>query len=153
MISHLPGSSRVWFFGAERLLTDAEKFQLNEKLTDFIAGWKAHGAELSAGFEIIHDVAVVIAVDESKAQASGCSIDKAFKLLQEFEVDFFKRTLIWQPFCNTAKIFTIEQLKQGISAGSVDQHTQIINSLVTHLADARNQLYIPVSASWVYPQL
>jgi hypothetical protein len=153
MISHLPGNSRVWFFGAHRNLTDLEVNQLREQLTNFVGDWKAHGAALNAGFEIIHNVAVIIAVDESQASPSGCSIDKAFKLLQQSEIDFFQRTLIWQPFCNTSKVWDIPTATHAYQLHQIDGHTQILNSLVTTLNDARENLYIPLSQSWAMAKL
>ncbi len=149
IIPDLPGHSRVWFFGANRLLTTEEITELNLKLLHFISDWKAHGTSITAGFEIVHESIVIIAVDETKAPPSGCSIDKAFGLLKETGIDFFQRQLIWRAFCNTSEIFTLSQVKEQIQIGNFNAQTLIIDSLVTNLEQVRNQFYIPISQSWV----
>lgn len=89
----LPDSSRVWLFGAQRILTEIEEISIHRRLLDFIAGWQAHGKDLTADFCIIHRCVLVVVVDESKEAPSGCSIDKVFQLLQsqkeKFDLDFF----------------------------------------------------------------
>lgn len=153
MIHHLPGNSRVWFFGANRMLEAQEIDHLKSQLDAFTQDWTAHGAELSAGYEIVHDIAVIIAVDETVAAPSGCSIDKAFKLLENTGIDFFQRQLIWQPFCNTAKIFDIPSAKQAFADRLIDENTQVLNSLVTNLSQAREHLYLPLAQSWAYTKI
>ena len=44
----LPGSSRVWLFGAQRTLTDAEVVSIQGQMVDFVSGWQAHGKGLTA---------------------------------------------------------------------------------------------------------
>ena len=75
----LPDSSRVWLFGAQRILTEIEEISIHRRLLDFIAGWQAHGKDLTADFCIIHRCVLVVVVDESKEAPSGCSIDKVFQ--------------------------------------------------------------------------
>ena len=153
IIPHLPGHSRVWFFGANRILTADEIAKLNVQLTEFVSGWKAHGAAISAGYEILHESIVIIAADETQAAPSGCSIDKAFGLLKESGIDFFQRQLVWRAFCNTSEIFTLNQVSEQLKMNNFTPQTLIINSLVTNLDQVRNEFYIPLSASWVSKRL
>ena len=91
----LPDSSRIWLFAADRVLSESESEALQQDLMMFVAEWQAHGADLTAGFELRYGACLVIAVDESQAAPTGCSIDKAFRLLQRFgsehKMDFFNR--------------------------------------------------------------
>jgi hypothetical protein len=153
IISHLPGHSRVWFFGANRILTSTEIDSLNKELTHFVADWKAHGAAISAGFEILHESIIIIAADETQAPPSGCSIDKAFGLLKDSGIDFFQRQLIWRPFCNTAEIFTLNQVKMALELGEFSPQMLITDSMVSNLDQVRNAFYIPLSSSWVGKKL
>jgi len=89
IISHLPNQSRTWFFGASRILTPKEIETLREDLHSLVSNWKSHGTRLSAGFEILHESIIIVAVDESIESPSGCSIDKVFGLLKDQDVDFF----------------------------------------------------------------
>lgn len=153
IIPHLPGHSRVWFFGANRILTADEITKLHVQLTEFVSDWKAHGAAISAGYEIMHESVVIIAADESQAAPSGCSIDKAFGLLKESGIDFFQRQLIWRAFCNTSEIFTLNEAAEQLKSNNITPQTLIINSLVTNLEQVRNQFYIPLGESWASKKL
>lgn len=153
MINHLPDSSKVWFFGANRILTKEEVDNLTLELTNFTKGWTAHGAQLSAGFTLLHNCIVIVAVDESKTPPSGCSIDKVFGLLRISNVDFFHRTLLWQPFCESVKIFSVDEIKSEYEAGQLSENTLMLNSQVYTLADVRNNLYIDLKSTWAWNRI
>lgn len=152
-LERLPDNSRVWFFGSDRLLNDEEKSSLSIELQEFVSSWKAHGAELAASFEILHDCILIVAVDESVTPPTGCSIDKVFKLLEKQASNWFNRLLIWRAFCNTAKIYTVDELQLALSTGELDRDTIIINSTVRSLTEVRKSLYISINDSWVYSKL
>ncbi len=153
LIANLPGSSRVWVFAANRLLTESEIHDISFLMRSFTEQWKSHGSELTAGFEIIHESIVIIAVDESKESPSGCSIDKVFRLLSQTNIDFFQRMLLWIPFCNSSKVITQEQAISQFKIGELTNDSLVINTLVETLDQARNQLYIPISESWINQKL
>lgn len=152
-LERLPDNSRVWFFGSDRLLNDEEKSSLSIELQEFVSSWKAHGAELAASFEILHDCILIVAVDESITPPTGCSIDKVFKLLEKQASNWFNRLLIWRAFCNTAKIYTVDELQLALSTGELDRGTIIINSTVRSLTEVRKSLYISINDSWVSSKL
>jgi hypothetical protein len=152
-LERLPDNSRVWFFGSDRLLNDEEKSSLSIELQEFVSSWKAHGAELAASFEILHDCILIVAIDESVTPPTGCSIDKVFKLLEKQASNWFNRLLIWRAFCNTAKIYTVDELQLALSTGELDRGTIIINSTVRSLTEVRKSLYISINDSWVSSKL
>jgi hypothetical protein len=149
IISHLPETSRVWFFGANQPITSEQKERLEPQLQEFVQNWKAHGAALTAGFEFVHDVALIVAIDESKTPPSGCSIDKIFKLLADSEIDFMQRTLTWQPFCNTAKTYKSIEIASAIQNGELTPESLVLNPQIITLREAREHLYIPLKESWI----
>lgn len=84
-IADLPDDARVWIFGADRPLERSERELLHDELRRFLREWNAHGSELAAGFTIDRDRFVVVALDESHAAASGCSIDALLHALGSTE--------------------------------------------------------------------
>jgi hypothetical protein len=152
-LEQLPDYSRVWFFGSDRLLTDQEKSELSLELKEFVSSWKAHGSELAASYEIFHDCILIVAVDESITPPTGCSIDKVFKLLEKQATNWFNRLLIWRAFCNTAKVYTVDELRLAIEGGEVDRETLIINSTVRTLIEVKKSLYISLNDSWISSKL
>ena len=61
----------------------------------FLKSWAAHGNDLKADGILTHDQFIVLVVDESIADASGCSIDSSVKFIKTIgtalNVDFFDR--------------------------------------------------------------
>ena len=153
IISHLPNQSRTWFFGASRILTPKEIETLTEELHSLVSNWKSHGTHLSAGFEILHESIIIIAVDESIESPSGCSIDKVFGLLKDQDVDFFQRSLIWRPYCNTTEILTLGIYKELYAKKELFDDTLVINSLIENLQQARENLYIPFKSHWAFNKI
>ncbi len=149
----MPGHCRVWCFGAAHVLTAQQIQELSIQMDQFVSDWQAHGADLTASYALLHDAFLIVAVDETVTPPSGCSIDKVFKLLRDFPVDFFQRLRIWQPFCNTAKVFNLDEAKRGFSEKLIDSNTLVLNPLVATLHEAREQLYIPLSQSWAFPKI
>ena len=148
-LDHLPDTSRVWFFGSESVLNESQIESLSHDLDAFISNWKAHGSDLMAGYQILHDCILLIAVDESHAPPTGCSIDKAFKLLEKQPSKWFNRLLIWQAFCNTGKVYTVDELRDSISRREMNLESLVFNSTVSNLKEVRDNAYIPVGETWV----
>jgi hypothetical protein len=78
----LPDSARVWVFGSDKQLSEDEATALMRDVGDHLANWKAHGEPLTVGSQLLDDRFLVVAVDQSTAGASGCSIDGLFRVLQ-----------------------------------------------------------------------
>jgi hypothetical protein len=139
-LSHLAPGSRVWFFIADRPLTEAEAMQLNEAMSEFVSGWKSHGSALSAGFELRWNALLTVAVDESVESPSGCSIDKVFRLLNDFAaatgIDFLNRLLllVTKPD-GTAHIYTRESATKAINSGELKENTAVADVMHAKLGD------------------
>lgn len=81
----LPPNARIWIFASSRPLPGDESAYLLEEVDRFLASWKAHGAPLRSAREWRDDRFLVIGVDPSAEQASGCSIDGLYRGLRELE--------------------------------------------------------------------
>ena len=59
----LPGHARLWVHTADRDLTAEEQHELLAQLGDFLGGWSAHGAALSAAAEVLYGRVLVVGLD------------------------------------------------------------------------------------------
>lgn len=91
----LDDHAKVWSYQADRLLTDTEVQWINEQLNPFLEEWAAHGTKLKAYGEVANNAHLLLAVDESAHNASGCSIDSSVRFIKQLEkelqVSFFNR--------------------------------------------------------------
>ena len=83
----IPEESRIWIYAAEQKLTNEQENCILQSISDHIKNWEAHKVPLTAGVAILENHFIVVALDESKNLASGCSIDTLQKLIQHLEKD------------------------------------------------------------------
>ena len=97
----LPDHARLWVHTADRDLTAGEQEAVLEALAGFLDGWAAHGAALTAAGAILYDRVLVVGLDEQRAGATGCSIDKLVGFVrtqgEALGVDWFDRhQVLWR---------------------------------------------------------
>ena len=84
-IDDLPNSARTWVFGSDRTLGAPATDVLLANTDDFLSKWNAHGAPLTVGRSWQYGRFLTVAVDQSTAGASGCSIDGLFRVLKSLQ--------------------------------------------------------------------
>lgn len=84
-IEDLPDSARTWVFGANRDLDEGATDLLLPEVDRFLSQWHAHGAPLTVARDWRDNRFLTIAVDQSTAGASGCSIDGLYRSLKALE--------------------------------------------------------------------
>ena len=81
----LPGSSRIWIYASEKALNNNQQCYILKSISKHLKRWKAHKLTLTGGVTILENHFIVVALDEEKNTASGCSIDTLQKTIQELE--------------------------------------------------------------------
>ena len=81
----LPEGSRIWLYAAENALSKVQQTYILKVISEELNGWNAHKKPLTAGVSILENHFIVIALDENKNGASGCSIDTLQNTIQKIE--------------------------------------------------------------------
>jgi hypothetical protein len=81
----LPEESRIWLYAAENALSKVQQNYILKVISEDLKVWNSHKKPLTAGFIILKNHFIVIALDESKNRASGCSIDTLQNTIQKIE--------------------------------------------------------------------
>lgn len=146
-------NSKVWVYQSNRFFNPEEVARLETFLNSFAKEWTAHKKELVAKAMLIHNLFVVLMVDESMNAASGCSIDKSvhfLKFLQdEFKVDFFDRFRV--AYRNEeGEVVTCDKIafEKLIFEGIIQSDTIVFNNLVKTLDEFENHWEAPFKESW-----
>lgn len=144
LFPQLPSTSKVWVYQSQTKIPQEIQRELKSELDVFVEGWAAHGDELFGAAEILEDYFIVLAVDESKVMASGCSIDTSVRFIRELSKDF-KLDLL-----NRLNVLIIEDGEQKIVHYSdiVNHRESIVyNPLVQSLGELRNSWKVKISES------
>lgn len=81
----LDTDARVWVFGSDRPLGAEQTELLLTTVDAYLAEWRAHGEPLTCARDWQYGRFLAVAVDQSDAYASGCSIDGMFRVLQQLQ--------------------------------------------------------------------
>ncbi len=145
-------ASKIWIYQSDRELTETETARLQSLLNHFAESWTAHNQQLKAAAQIAFNRFIILLVDESQAGASGCSIDKSVRFIQEVEDEF--KINLFDRF-NTAyfegdQIQTAnrEELEVLLKQGKVTNETIVFNNMVSTLADLQTKWQVPFKNSW-----
>jgi hypothetical protein len=149
----LPDSARVWVFGSDQPLDDTAAARLLAEVDRFLVHWQAHGHPLAAGRDWRYDRFLTIAVDQSTAGASGCSIDGLYRALRALE------TALGTDLLAGGKIFyrdaegAVQSVTRGeflelARAGRVGRETVVFDPTLESLGEWWERFEAPAGAGW-----
>lgn len=155
-LEQLPAESRIWIFGAARLPEGSEAARLLDSTRTFLDEWTAHDRALRAGFDWRHHRFLVIAADESRASASGCSIDALLNHLAEMEAELELPLLdtspVWYRYPDregAIRTVSRQEFRRLAAEGRVDASTMVFDLTVDRLGELRAGAWErPAGESW-----
>ncbi len=150
----LPDSSRVWIFGSDRPVTGEAAEQLLGEVDRFLDEWRAHGDPLRCGRLWTDDRFLVVGVDQSTANASGCSIDGLFRRLQGLEKTIGARLVgggrvYYRDHSGVAQCVARAELDDLVAKGDVGPDTTVFDTSITDLGEWRAKFEQPARKTWV----
>ena len=153
MLSTLSDKSSVWIFQANKILNTYQIEKIQESLAVFVPEWAAHGVNLKADFEVAKALFIIVGVDESHAEASGCSKDALTRQIkfigEQIGVDFFDRlTIAYITDKNKIELADMLSFKNLIQKDIVRQNTIVFNNLITTKAELMENWEVKLSDSW-----
>ena len=154
----LDDSARVWVHVANRRMTWDEAHAVQSHLDEFVAGWQAHGAALTAQAAVVHGWMVLLAVDERPQQATGCSIDASVSAIKQIaslhpsmvDLDFFDRMAVLHRSSSETpwKRTSLSTFWAQRKAGLVDDAEQVFDTTVSTLEELKTRGVVLMGASW-----
>lgn len=144
MFENLAPNSKVWIYTSDRILSDEDQKVIADAMSLFLPQWAAHGNSLFGDYTVEHDRFLILAVDESQAGASGCSIDTSVRFIKDLgaklNVDFFNRLNMVIEENNAFNTVHVSELKNYPEAS-------VFNPMITKLADLRENWKVKVADS------
>lgn len=149
----LPSSARVWVFAGDRAVAVPAAERLLREVDAFLAQWKAHGAPLTCGRDWREDRFLTIAVDQSEAGASGCSIDGLFRTLAALEpaigASMIGTALVhYRDRAGEIQSVSREEFGERAAHAEITTETPVYDPSVTTLDDWRERFESTVGESW-----
>lgn len=150
----LAPDSKIWIFAPDRKFSPQEINRFREKIKAFAYEWVSHGNPLSAQGELLYDYFLVMIVDNSVYQASGCSVDSLFRFVQtigqEMKTDFLNRMVFqYLDTQNQLQLIRQDQLKEALSTGQISLKTLFFDNTVETLESLKGNWIKPLESFWL----
>jgi hypothetical protein len=148
----LPPTSRIWIYQSKQSLPQEFLPEIKAAVERFAKQWISHNRQLRAFADVLHHRFIILMVDESQADASGCSIDKSVHFLQQleqaFDIDLFDRmTFAWLEG-ETVRSADRETFSHLYEQEEINDLTQVFDNLVQTKADFEEKWLKPLQESW-----
>jgi hypothetical protein len=148
----LPDTSRVWIYQSDREFTSKEVEFLAAKAEEFINTWTRHGDNLKGSFTIKYNQFLVLAVDESFKNVSGCSIDSSVRFIQQIEkdlhVDLMNKMNVTFKDENNINILKLTDFQHFAKEKKITSETIVFNNMIQTKEDFESNWEIPAAQSW-----
>ncbi|TMM31993.1 ABC transporter ATPase [Polaribacter aestuariivivens] len=149
---NLPNNSRVWIYQSDREFTADEIAIISKKAEDFINQWTRHGDDLKGSFTIKYNQFLVLAVDESFNNVSGCSIDSSVRFVQQLEkelkVDLMNKMNVTFKNNEHINLVKLSDFQQFAKEKKITSETIVFNNMVNSKEDFENNWEVPAKESW-----
>jgi hypothetical protein len=151
--SALPGNARIWIFGSDKPIKGAPADSLLAEVDAYLDQWKAHGFPLKAAREWRDDRFLIIGIDPTAEQASGCSIDGLFRALQQLQTSIGAQLVgggrvFYRDASGSAQAVPREEFASLAGAGKIAPTTPVFDTSITQLDTWKQRFEKPMSESW-----
>ena len=142
----LPDEARIWIYSSENALTENQKNYIITYIAEHLKGWNAHKAPLTAGVAILENHFIVVALDEGKNEASGCSIDKLQQTIQELEKDL--SVILMNRLNVFCKIGEIIKVIPSFKIGAIANKDTLFYDLTIERKEELSNYLKPIKEGW-----
>jgi len=152
-IEDLPDNARTWVFGADHDLDESTADLLLRDVDRFLSQWHAHGAPLTAARDWKYQRFLTIAVDQSTAGASGCSIDGLFRSLKALEPRLgaslvTSGLIFYRDRKGRVNAVDRDRFTELSANGKIAADTRVFDPAVTTLGEWRARFELNAGDSW-----
>jgi len=148
----LPDTARVWVYQSDRKFKQEELPIIQKEAEEFITNWTRHGDQLKGSYTVIHNQFLVLAIDESFANASGCSIDSSVRFVKELEsklsLDLMNKLNISFKDGENINIVSLAEFQNYAKENKITSDTIVFNNMVQTKADVASNWEVAAKDSW-----
>jgi hypothetical protein len=150
---NFPSTAKTWVYQSPRPFSATENQVIQTELESFVSSWQAHGADLTASFEVIDNQFIALIVDESNQQATGCSIDKSVNSIKKIEqalaINLTDKSKIAYLSGNQINTVDFREVKNLVASGEFTPQTIIYNLSITHFGQLKTAFKVEAQNSWL----
>jgi len=148
-----PDTSRVWIYQGNEKFPEQDIGLVNMRVRAFAQEWVSHNVQLKATGGLLHDRFLVLVADESKAGASGCSIDTSVRFVkamgEAYHIDFFDRLNFAYLEGEEVHLVHRNSLADLYGQERITDETLFFDNLVRNKGEFLARWVVPFGDSWM----
>ena len=145
-------TEKIWIYVLSKELNDDQLNQFLQNCKNFTGSWTAHDQPLAASFELHKNRLLIMKVDESAYNASGCSIDKLQRFIQlqekEFDSELLNRFLVALDVKDSIMVVHSSKIKELLSTNVINENTPVYDATITSSVDMKD-LKKALKSTWL----
>lgn len=156
VLSDLPDGARVWIYGSDRDLTEAEVVVVRDALSEFLREWSSHGRDVSGQADIIENRFLMVGAHIPSGDISGCGIDKSTRVVTELAeqlgIEWLSSLHVFYHDGDRVRSVSRGEFKRLAYDGDVDADTFVYDLTISELSALRNgQFHLAAGDTWHGP--
>jgi hypothetical protein len=149
----LPDSARLWVLATARSLSKDEVPALLDGVDLFLEAWLSHKRMVRAARELRYDRFLLVGVDETDVDLSGCSIDSLRHGMEELGarlgVAWTESPAVVYREENEIRSVSRDVFRERVRAGAVEGGTIVFDNIIGTVGALRaGRWEIPMRESW-----
>jgi hypothetical protein len=149
---NLPSTSRIWIYQSNRVFTSKDITLMSAKAEGFINQWTRHGDDLKGSFTIKYNQFLILAVDETFNDVSGCSIDSSVRFIQtlekEMHLDLMDKMNITFKDNDGINLVKLSDFQRFAKEKKITSETIVFNNMVKTKGELDVKWEVAASESW-----
>ena len=145
-------TEKIWIYVLSKEFSNSELQQFLQNCKDFTGSWTAHDQPLSANFELYKNRLLIMKVDESAYNASGCSIDKLQRFIQvqekEFDIQLLNRLLVALDVNDSVMVAHSSEIKELLSVKTISENSFVYDTAITSSLELKDWKK-PLKNTWL----
>ncbi|MFM9423464.1 MAG: hypothetical protein RIR06_1925 [Bacteroidota bacterium] len=143
---------RIWIFCSSTELSQETQEHLLKSVSNFLMTWNNHGNQLFGKCWIELNQILIVSLDEEKMLASGCSIDKLNRMIQQFSAEqnihLFDRLIVFYKENEALKTTPLSHFWALRKANVVTDSTYVLDTTITNLGEWNSSKWKEFQNSW-----
>ncbi|MFM2194718.1 MAG: hypothetical protein RL092_318 [Bacteroidota bacterium] len=148
----LDQDERIWIFCSSSELNLESQDLILKTVSHFLMNWNNHGNQLFGKCWLELNQILIVSLDENKMLASGCSIDKLNRMVQEIsnelQVQLMDRMIVFYQENEIVKSTQLSNFWALRKANIVTDTTLVLDTTITKLRDWNNSKWKEFQYSW-----
>jgi hypothetical protein len=147
-------SSKVWVFQSSSEIPESLFENISIDTKNFLEELNSHGNSLNSSFKLIYNHFLIIAVENTKNEISGCSIDTIIRFVKNLELrynlSFFDRLIVkYKEENNNIKSTSLDEFKSIYKTKKISDKITVFNNLVKNIDELENIWETNIHNSWL----